>query len=274
MIIFVLRDRRRRRKPQPVQFDPSAMEKAVDNKDNKKESPGNMDVTPRPLKLSATGTGAVSNPIYTTKSFMSTGIGSSKPRGSMASWAQVIPDDQRYPSSTISRSSTAPSSSARLAQLDNSDIVVIPPDSGSPAPFNRPSLETLDIEGMLNMASVQSAGSIAGSRKNSDVAPFGPVLRRSSLTVPTSTYARKPTDRRHLRDPSDVPTGPDSMLFSGYSVNPFDNQDAAFQEPLRTGDSLRSPGGAGLPRSPRVNPIEDRVKVSSGMSEDWYGIAR
>lgn len=192
----------------------------------------------------------------------------------MASWAQVVPEDQRYLSSTISRSSTAPSPSARLAQLDISDIVVVPPDSGSLARPNRPSLETLDIEGMLNMASVQSAGSIAGSRKNSDIVPIGPMLRTSSLTVPTSTYARNPTGRRHLRDPSDVPAGPDSMLFSGFSVNPFDNQDSTFQEPLRTGDSLRSPGGAGLPRSPRVIPIEDRTKVSSGMSEDWYGIAR
>ncbi|KAF9483520.1 hypothetical protein BDN70DRAFT_918407 [Pholiota conissans] len=243
MVIFVIRDRRRRRKKQVIEFNPSAMEKAADNNDTEKGATGQATVIAKPPR--STAMGMVSNPIYTTSSFLSVEK-SIKSRGSMASWAQVVSEDQGY-TNTQSRSSNAISPTTRMSEF-NSNIIVVPPESPQRDDRSRSSLDSLDIEGMLNMASIQADG-IPGSRKNSDVTPFGPIMRAPSLTVPNPTYPRNPTGRRHNRDPSDVPAGPDSMLFSGYSVTPTES---TFQEPLRTGDSLRSPGGSELPKSPFV----------------------
>ncbi|KAF8967175.1 hypothetical protein BDZ97DRAFT_1805529 [Flammula alnicola] len=263
MVIFVVRDHRRRRQRNGLQFDPSLMERGPDNE---KASP-NVGLfaryTPRPSS-NGTNNGMVSDPIYTSTSFLSPSK-SKMNRDSMASWAQVIPEDQQYPTLKAATSS-----------LPSPRIVVQSPQSS-----DRLSLESLDIEGMLNMATLQSEN-YAVSRKNSDASVLGPMIRSPSLTVPTPTFLRPETSRRHLRNPSDVPAGPDSMTFSGYFLNPFDVRDSTtgsiLQGPLRTDDSIRShESGLGLPTSPRdvrVSRVRVISDVNSRSRSDWYGMAR
>lgn len=257
MVIFAVMDRRRRRKIIRSGFEPSAMDKTMDI-----EKRSDITRVPPQRPQRSTDSGVVANPIYTTDSFLSLG----KPkegRNAMAYRPQRVPEDQRYsnPASTSS-----PTLSSRI-------VVVSPSASDRP---ERQSLESLDIEGMLNMAMLQSENSSA-SRKNSGASILGPIMRAPLETSPPPMFLRSETSRRQLRSvPSDVSPDPASMAFSGYSVNPFDSQDVVFQEPLRTGDSFRSPNG-GLPRSPRA-PTSNQTRVFSGVSgrysSDWYGIAR
>lgn len=263
---------RRRRRLQQTSVDPSSMEKAMN--DEKPSRGGSPIQRSSQLMDSATAL----NPIYTKKSFLSVATSnkstSNRDRGSMASWTQAVPEDQKYPAST---SSPPP--------IPNTQIEVISPSSPyfSEQP-GRQSLESLDIEGMLNMAMLQSEN-MSVSRKNSDVSILGPIMRvpspipvaSSVVASPPPTFLRPETSRRQLRNiPSDVSPGPTSITFSGYSINPFDSHDVVFQEPLRTGDSFKSPV-AGLPRSPRDSDLTKAKMLSGGSgraSSDWYGIAR
>ncbi len=257
MVIFVVMDRRRRRQIISSGFEPSAMDKSMDM-----EKGGSIARAPPQSRQGHTNSGVVANPIYTTDSFLSLG----KPnevQDALAYRPQRVREDQRY---SIPVSASSPVLSSRI-------VVVSPPASDRP---ERQSLESLDIEGMLNMAMLQSENSSA-SRKNSYASVLGPVVRVPLETTPPATFLRSETSRRQLRSvPSDVSPDPTSMAFSGYSVNPFDSQDVVFQEPLRTGDSFRSPDG-GLPRSPRA-PTSNPTRIFSGASgrysSDWYGIAR
>ncbi|KAF8158174.1 hypothetical protein B0H34DRAFT_674636 [Crassisporium funariophilum] len=261
MAIFIVRDRRRRRENQHSQFDPSRLERAPEpssDEKNEKSSPRQLVFVEPPQRSSSNG--VVVNPIYTSNSFLSP-TKSTHMRGSMASWAQVIPEDQKYPASPVSLSQVAVQ---------------------RPRSADRISIQSLDIEGMLNMATLQSEGP---SRKNSEPLGFGSTIPYQPVTTPVPTMLRPETSRRHLRDPSDVPADLHSLI-SSYSVNPFDGRTSMTEptEPsLSRGDSatLRPPTVAvGLPASPRdgarVNQINGKPASgrSSRSSSDWYGIAR
>jgi len=200
MAIFIVRDRRRCRKIQGAkQLPPMVL-------DDEESSSAQGQFPNYPANR------AVNNPIYTTTSFFSS-TRSNYSRGSIASWSQIAPEDQRYPSNSI--------------PLPSKDIVQVPR-----------SLQSLDIEGMLNMATLQSDES--SSRKNSEATPLGP----PSVTVLGPTFLRPGTNLRHFRNPSDVPVGPNSMAFSEYSVNPFEGHESN----LNDGPFARSPGGStGIP---------------------------
>ncbi|KDR82882.1 hypothetical protein GALMADRAFT_220878 [Galerina marginata CBS 339.88] len=247
MVVFIVRERRRTRKEQNYDFDPTRMEKQPED-----EKRSVRDVRSPPLATSPSGT--VTNPIYTSNSFLSP-TKSNYARASMASWAQVIPEDQKYPASPVSPSR----------------IVV-----HSPRSFGRMSLESLDIEGMLNMATLQSE--VTASRKNSEATILAHVVPSPSATlaVPTQTFLRPDASLRHQRNPSNVPMGFDSLAFERYSANPFDGRTSITPSLLQ--DSLRPsrPTGSvlGLPTSPRNGgPARGKV-ISVASSSDWYGIAR
>jgi len=217
MVIFIVRDRRRRRKIQEANQLPSL---AVDEKSS---AQGQF---PNPTN------GTADNPIYTTTPFLSP-TRSNFARGSMASWAQVVPEDQRYPANS------APSLSKDIGQVPRS-------------PNPRQSLHSLDIEGMLNMATLQSESL---SKENSKATIIGPIIRPPSVTVPGPTFLGPGTNPRHFRNLPDVPAGPTSMAFSGYSVNPFEGHESITASFLHgnqhDGPSARFPGGPTmLPSSP------------------------
>jgi hypothetical protein len=263
MILFIIRERRRRR-PESIDFNPSLLEKAPS------PSPGNDRRSPSPLdneKYGSFGNGFVRDPPYTAEKFLSPTT-SLYPRTSMASWAQATPEDQRFPA-------------ARAKETDD-----------------RLSLNSLDIEGILNMAAVQSSRS---SRQTVEPLPFAPLLDSPTYDASSRTHLAVPRPypaRGHLRDPSDVPVDPSSIAFSSASINPFaDNTEmgSPVARPLdqrqRSLDSvIRPPPGAviGLPSSPRNGPRFSRERVS-GMETfaakpnnrstkdsmgDWYGVAR
>jgi len=256
MVIFVIRDRRRRRKLPPNLSNPSELEKQPDF--DEKRSIGNP-VSPKSPATPVNVRGTVFNPVYATNSAFLSPTKLSHQRGSLASWAQDIPDDQR----------------SRISSLKPPSAVM-----RSPRSAERLSLESLDIEGMLNMATLQTES--MPSRKNSEVTIFGHVipLHTPTLTVPTPTRVKTKISERHLRNPSDVPAGPDSMAFSGYSVNPFDGHTSITPSILQDNLVITKPSGSvlELPVSPRdARSSNGRIisgLVSNRSSSDWYGIAR
>jgi len=268
MMVFIARDRRRRRSRR-LSFDPAQMEKPLRN-DTLSPTPSRL---PGPALSSA---GMVSNPIYTSEPFGSPTKSTVMKRGSMASWAQVVPDDQRYPGSP----SSVLSSPTRIRAM-------------SPRSDDNVSLQSLDIEGMLNMATFQSE---TYSRKNSSATILGPDgVPAPILRPPGTAYMgsqRLSPGTRHMRGPSDVPAGPDSMAFSRYSAESrysrYSNDPFTGDRTSVTGSVLNEPvygGVAGLPASPRISPrTSPRYGQSGGRavnsgisgrsSSDWYGIAR
>jgi hypothetical protein len=232
MAIFIVRDRRRRRKIQGANQLPD---------DEKSSTQGQF---PNPTN------GNVNNPVYTTTPFLSP-TRSNHARGSMASWAQVVPEDQRY------LANSTPSVSRDIEQVPRS-------------PDPRRSLHSLDIEGMLNMATLQSEGS---SRENSKATTIGPIIHPPSVTLPGPRKVGPGTNPRHFRNLPDVPVGPTSMAFSGYSVNPFEGHESITASFLHgnqhDGPSARFPGGATrLPSSPSDGLAPNRGSASRRSSLD------
>ncbi|KAF9556732.1 hypothetical protein CPC08DRAFT_820277 [Agrocybe pediades] len=257
MVIFVVRDRRRRQLPlqlsSPSQLEnqPEVNEKAVTS--------GNF-TRPVSPKNPQNPRGTVFNPIYATNPAFLSPTNSKYQRGSMASWAQRIPEDQRSRISSIKPPSPALQSSRSEERL---------------------SIESLDIEGMLNMATLQ-AENLPRSRKNSEVTIYGHIipLHTPTLVVPTVSRSKTQISERHLRNPSDVPAGPDSMAFSGYSVNPFDGHASITPSILQDNLVISKPSGSllELPLSPR-DGRSSNARIASGLasnrsSSDWYGIAQ
>lgn len=178
--------------------------------------------------------GAVSNPLYTSQNFLSPKKRSL--RASLASWAQVVPEDQWYSSNQGSPVSQKPRSNDRL------------------------SLNSLDIEGMLNMATDH----FQRNSKQVDPSPFSPNHSPSAAPLRIPFVPRPLLARTHFRDPSDVPADPTSMTFSSYSMNPFNDKEMVPQSPLAQDSAqnslalspspnIRRPAGVvtGLPSSPR-----------------------
>ncbi|KAF5315203.1 hypothetical protein D9619_007094 [Psilocybe cf. subviscida] len=335
MAIFVVQERKKRLLKES-QGSESLIEKGANNGNEKPGSPGpgpglrsvrsagsfgtgNVGIAIRPPTADAIPNpfardrddDAVMNPPYTSNSLFSTLKSSTNVlRGSMASWAQAIPEDQRHP---VTRGGSRPGSGgygsgpgsgsglgSGAGEARNATsavgVAVSPPPTGS-----RLSLESLDIEGMLNMATLQSERQYR-SRKNSDAtilsrampspspvvvlnangngneiqnpyqsqylaqtpnenqtwqanqgsprslvnspnasatsptqvttsptknvnasATATATLTVNTPTMPSPTFLRPlPTRNRNRRSPLDLPvdpTEPESMAFSGYSVN-------------------------------------------------------
>ncbi|KAF9468623.1 hypothetical protein BDZ94DRAFT_1317790 [Collybia nuda] len=273
MILFVLRERRRRRS-EKIKFNPALLEKG------RSSTPENNRRSPSPINEKGVSydNGFVRDPPYTAEKFLSPTT-SFYPRASMASWAQSVPEDQRFPIVRSPVSSTP----------------------GNPRPDDRLSLSSLDIEGILNMAAVQSSRS---SGQTLEPTPFPPLIDSPTYDLSSGTHLAVPRPypaRGHLREPSDVPVGPNSIAFSSTSENPFADKSEMgdfIARPIdRRQDSLdsglRLPPGAliGLPSSPRngLRSSRERVSGDEGMEAfgtrssnrstkdsmgDWYGIAR
>jgi len=248
-----------------IVFDPAQMERGPAN-ETRKAGPSNQ---------APPSAGMVSNPIYTAKGFDSpTRSNKSRRMDSMASWAQVIPEDQRHPASQPSESMSSPGLEAPR----------------SPRSPDNLSLQSLDIEGMLNMATLQSEA--YSSRKNSEATILGASVPPPIRSIENTYLQPQDRDLRHMRNPSDVPGGPDSMAFSGYSVGSFSNERAStVSSILNTPGYLKlARGSIGLPGSPRVGSPRNgspkpRLGVansggrlnsgySSRSSSDWYGVAK
>lgn len=272
MLFFVLRERRRRQR-ENIEFNPSLLEKGLPpNPPDSRRSPSPISPVVSEKKLSP---GFVKDPPYTAEKFLSPTT-AYYPRASMASWAQPTPEDQRFSGRT--------GGDAYSTQGD------------------RLSLNSLDIEGILNLATMHSNRS---SKQGAEPAPLGPALRSAELAAygPRLEVPKRYPIRGHLRDPSDIPIGPTPMS-SAISLNsiidPFaDNvnkQPGSVRTPYRQAsvDSLiRPPPGAviGLPSSPRhgQRPTRQRSSDISEMGQaalrssnrstkdsmgDYYGIAR
>ncbi|KAG6833438.1 hypothetical protein H0H87_006804 [Tephrocybe sp. NHM501043] len=150
-------------------------------------------------------------------------------RDSMASWSQPTPNDPRFPGRRYE---------------DDDDV----------------SLKSLDIEGMLNMAAVQSSRSSVSrsSTQIIELMPFGP-------TYPAPPHLKNNGSRQHIRDSSDVPFGPESMA-SAYSLTSVIDPLAGDTLKGRLEDTPPSPQSSrslarsppqttrGLPTSPRDGP--------------------
>lgn len=254
MLIFVVRERRRRRRNRKYDFDPSKMQLPPDNEKNTSgRSP------------SVSSTRVVPNPIYTSEAFMSP-TRSNYQRGSLASAAQVMREDATR--------------RAGSSSMPSSEIIVQPP-------AERSSLDSFDIEGMLNMATLQNEN--AASRKSSEATvlplavPDTPTpLSSTHLTVPTRTVPR-PDDRRQ-RSPSNVPRDFDSLSLETYSLNPFDSRESITPSLLQNNlQPVAARRPTPLPTSPRDSAGVESTqgRILSGLSAatfrsstDWYGVAR
>lgn len=214
MIIFILRERKRRHR-KSIDFDPSRLTRMA--KDERILHPPSF--TDR--------SGVISNPIYTRDDFLSP-TKPTHPRGSLASWSQDVPEDQR------------------LSAKDN------PPsnrDEGERQLGERASLRSLDIEGLLNLATYQSDNPI---RQVSGLVPLEPAFNIS---------------HRHLGVPSDVPMDlTASRDFSSFSDNPFNNEGRVSQPQSQYF----------TPISSRVRPLPavppaflERASAISNYSSDW-----
>lgn len=265
MVLFVLRERRRKRSKN-IGFDPAFPEK---------RHSGDERGLPPPLKEKGilNDNGFVKDPPYTTDNFSFTTP--LYPRNSMASWAQATPEDQRFP--------------AIQGPL---------PSPFRPKPDDLLSLNSLDIEGILNMAAVKSA------RSSRTIEPLPHLAVSPTYAPPSGTQSTVPRPfpaRGYRREPSDVPVGPDSVAFSSISneTNPFTDNNTARESITHSPNrqrsvdaTIRPPPEAliGLPSSPRnglrssrdrmgsegiggfeARPSNRSTKDSMG---DWYGIPR
>ncbi|KAF8073874.1 hypothetical protein FPV67DRAFT_1666622 [Lyophyllum atratum] len=274
MLFFVLRERRRKQQ-ESIHSNPSILEQGPSpNLTGPRRSPVPSSPT---ISEKDTSPGFVKDPPYTADKFLSP-TSAFYPRQSMASWAQPTPEDQRVPS-------RAPSN---LYSIRDDHL----------------SLNSLDIEGILNLATVQSNRS---SRQTAEPAPLGPTLHflepRPLVSGPRLEVSGPYPSRGHLRDPSDIPVGPTSMasaLSLRSVVDPFaDNVTKRPGSPRKSyrQTSLDSPirplpsAVIGLPSSPRngqrinrsrgsdVSEMAQAALRSSNRSTkdsmgDYYGIAR
>lgn len=218
MIIFILRERKRRHR-KSINLDSSRLTTTA--KDERILRP------PPSFTENLSRSGVVSNPIYTKDDFLSP----TKPthtRGSLASWSQDIPEDQR---------------------LSAKDHPPLNRHEGERQLGERGSLHSLDIEGLLNLATYQSDNPI---RQVSDLVPLEPASNIS---------------HRHLGVPSDVPVDlTASRDFSSFSDNPFNNEGPVSQPQSQYF----------TPISSRMRPLQavppafpERASTISNYSSDW-----
>lgn len=233
MLFFILRERRRRHRVN-ITFDPNLLEKSGDDRSR-------LTRTSQPMGQSYAESPRA-NPPYTSDKFLSPTT-SFYPRTSGSNWSEIAPADSSRPGDRGLHPASA------YGKQGGSE--------------SHMSLSSLDIEGILNLAAVQSSRS-----SHQDPATVGP----SGVTVPQPTpqtvVTRPYPARGHLRDPSDVPMGPTSMATSNFSVNPFSDDNVVALSPNRYSPTsipvavstvqyqepvIRSPAAVmvGIPPSPR-----------------------
>lgn len=248
MVLFVLRERRRRRQ-KGVAFDPALLSRRWSNeKRDFSPQPSSFNLppsftspssTPRPGSFgqhpftATRSNGFVEDPSYAFDDFSEKfGSPSSSyyPKTSISSWAQAVPDDQRYPRSNAVRRSTG----AR------SEI-------------------SLDIERMLDMAAQpedNSSGRATPGHLTPATVPMGLPPAHLAASSPTTPVR-----------PSDTPVDPAFMAVSmASSANPFSDKQESALRPLYSSvvpeggpyapsagfDNIQRPPGAlvGSPASP------------------------
>ncbi|KAG5646527.1 hypothetical protein DXG03_003294 [Asterophora parasitica] len=262
-----LMSKRRRKRQLRIQFSSSLLET------------GNPSISPRsPFPDSPTvqndatdaPPGFVKDPPYTSDKFLSPTAAYYPTRESMASWAQPTPEDQRFP---------------RRLRMAN--------DAYSPRdPDDRHTLHSLDIEGILNLAAIQSDRSSGQTTVPAPVGTPSPGPSSAQLDNPDPSFPA----RGHLRDASEIPFAPGTSMASALTlssvVDPF--TDNATKQPGSAHSPyspIRAPHSAvvGLPTSPRHGPrfSRDRNSDISGIDQqkasyrstkgsmgDYYGFAR
>lgn len=192
MLLFFLRERRRAKQRENIEFNSSLLEKArPSGPQGSRHSPSPIHPTFNEKSFSPS---FVKDPPYTAEKSLSSSTAYYS-RQSMVSWARHTPEDQRYSGRT-----GGDAYSARVVD-------------------DRLSLNSLDIEGMLNLAAVQSNRS---SKQTAESAPLGPTI---DSFEPFASRAPGPyPSRGHLRAPSDIPIGPTSLasaLSLSSVVDPF-----------------------------------------------------
>ncbi|TFK73614.1 hypothetical protein BDN72DRAFT_834491 [Pluteus cervinus] len=235
MVFYILRERRRRRFQ--ITFDPAMLEKRPYEPETLEYQPyqGTIPRPPRSIPSSIRES-FVQDPPYTERQYLEAR------RTSTSSWSPVLPRDHE-------------------TGAENEK----PPISYG----SRLSLNSLDIEGMLNIVAAHSNRS---SRQ--DPVPLGLVQQVSSR--PPQAILRPFPGRRRDRNPSDVPRGPTSMM--SISSNPFSDENTITppEARLQTNHSLMRPSLA----IPDLNgdPIlssPSRPSIAAGdRNSPNFGIAR
>ncbi|EAU85970.2 hypothetical protein CC1G_02993 [Coprinopsis cinerea okayama7 len=270
MCTFILCERKKKRKVRKARddsFDGTRMHRSMDEK--APMPPPTFVISPAPAMTSAKTAEGLTVPTRN--------VGNRT--DSLSSWIQVTPLDQRVPMSQVGKNFRHTSLAPSLAMSESRNVMPHPVDERE-----RLSINSLDIEGMLNMASMQSE---SAARKSSvSTLPFGPDLSSAS---PPKTRALTDIDiaapRRTLKVNSDIPDDLHSA-YSRDSVNPFSTvYDPSSPASAVSPTGPRSPpeeptavsktSGNGLPSSPRdgrAAPGRSSIAGSDRSSSDWYGV--
>lgn len=196
MCIFVVRERKRKRR---ANGGPSL--------DGRKQSKvPTFIVSPAPR-------GSTPEPTNQNEKYLASTKRSSIRPNSLASWVQATPEDQRRNPRYLS---TAPS----LAISESRNVMPQSVDDR-----DRLSINSLDIEGMLNMATLQTEA----SRKNSSTT-FAQDLTSASPPKPRIYTDVNGSQRRVLVVNSDIPDDLRSA-YSRDSLNPFSTLDEPMSRP-------------------------------------------
>lgn len=197
MAVYIIRERRRRRQGVPID-DEAGIHRNLQ-----------ADTSPREKSYAENfSEGFVRNPPYTARGF------SFARDSTFSSWEHVIPHDQRR---SVEEGARSPPSSFK----------------DTAASIKRPSMTSIDIEHILDMATLyqdRNSTDLSTRRRSSflppNSRPMSPtestsknpdagVTSNASLTVPPpATLRRTPTRTGHSHDPSDVPLSLSmSMIF-------------------------------------------------------------
>ncbi|KAF8645118.1 hypothetical protein AX16_007947 [Volvariella volvacea WC 439] len=233
MLIYIIRERRRR--PVKIEFNPSMLEKAQPPPSSPSQLQQDARYSPRSDGVES----FIQDPPYTHPSYVSAANANIK-SPSESTWSQVLPP------------------------TEENHVLHPQPDMQLSSSYQaRMSINSLDIESILNMAAVHS-----NRASGNDPTPLGPTLPTATLSPnnlssspPKARTLNRPfPTRKHFRDPSDVPHGPNSML-SSLSNNPFsdDNSGSGSHTASRllisafrgSASIPPSPAGLTLPVTPR-----------------------
>ncbi|KAL0960979.1 hypothetical protein HGRIS_005976 [Hohenbuehelia grisea] len=184
MIVYLIRERRRRRAQAAQMF-------TIEN-----PTPGQwqgVQLPPTPPTAASFSDTIVRNPPYVNTKYSDAMFDSNNTRNTLSSWIQVVPEDQLLSPRTRN---------ARAGLL-------------SEKRSTRSTFASLDIEQILNMASLKDLNNGSLTSPTSELPParasaisVGPGQALVNLPSPVLTPSRSIPSRGHLRDPSDIPGDP------------------------------------------------------------------